>query len=205
VARTGFCAIQCKFYAEGYRIQKGDIDSFLASGAPKHFSRGLVFDTTGAPWSINAEALLDDLNVTRIGLDRLEESPIDWAAWFQRDEIKVAAPQVPTPPSARRAGGGQQGGLADADRGKMIMACGTGKTFTSLKIAEAIAGKGKRVLFMVPSLALMSQTVREWTNDTETPIRAFAVCSDAHVGKRRKSTDDIAEIEIHDLAFPGHH
>jgi predicted helicase len=45
-------------------------------------------------------------------------------------------------------------------------------------------------------------SVREWTNDTETPIRAFAVCSDAHVGKRRKSTDDIAEIEIHDLAFP---
>lgn len=84
----------------------------------------------------------------------------------------------------------------------MIMACGTGKTFTALKIAEDLAGKGKRVLFMVPSLALMSQTVREWTNDTETPIRAFAVCSDAHVGKRRKNTDDIAEIEIHDLAFP---
>jgi predicted helicase len=49
---------------------------------------------------------------------------------------------------------------------------------------------------------MMSQTVREWTNDTETPNRTFAVCSDAHVGKRRKSTDDIAEIEIHDLAFP---
>ena len=37
-----FCAIQCKFYAEGYRIQKADIDSFLSSGATKHYSRGGV-------------------------------------------------------------------------------------------------------------------------------------------------------------------
>ena len=93
-------------------------------------------------------------------------------------------------------------GLAEADRGKLIMACGTGKTFTSLKIAEDLVGVGGRVLFMVPSLALMSQTVREWTNDTETPLRSFAVCSDAQVGKRRVSNDDAAEIEAHDLAFP---
>lgn len=82
------------------------------------------------------------------------------------------------------------------------MACGTGKTFTSLKIAEDLVGKGGRVLFMVPSLALMSQTVREWTNDTETPLRSFAVCSDAQVGKRRVGADDTAEIDAHDLAFP---
>tara|TARA_R110000796_G_scaffold14517_1_gene47448 strand:- start:27663 stop:31964 length:4302 start_codon:yes stop_codon:yes gene_type:complete len=82
------------------------------------------------------------------------------------------------------------------------MACGTGKTFTSLKIAEDLVGSGGRVLFMVPSLALMSQTVREWTNDTDTPLRSFAVCSDAQVGKRRVSNDDAAEIDAHDLAFP---
>ncbi len=93
-------------------------------------------------------------------------------------------------------------GLAEEDRGKLIMACGTGKTFTSLKIAEDLVGKGGRVLFMVPSLALMSQTVREWTNDTDTPLRSFAVCSDTQVGKRRVSKDDVAEIEAHDLAFP---
>lgn len=196
-----FCAIQCKFFAEGYRIQKGDIDSFLASSATKHFSRGLVFDTTGAPWSINAEALLDDLNVTRIGLDRLEESPIDWAAWFQRDEIKVA-----TPKSLRQhqidALAAVQDGLAEADRGKLIMACGTGKTFTGLKIAEAMAGPGKTVLVLVPSLALMSQTIREWTIDSATPLRSYAVCSDVQVGKRRRDVDDVAEVDLHDLDYP---
>ena len=45
------------------------------------------------------------------------------------------------------------------------MACGTGKTYTSLKIAEAIANK-RLVLYMVPSLALMSQSIREWKKTT---------------------------------------
>ncbi|MCW1381979.1 restriction endonuclease [Novosphingobium sp. KCTC 2891] len=88
-----FCAVQCKFYAEGYHIQKKDIDSFLSSSQQKHFARGLIIETTGAPWSSNAEALLDDLNITTIGLERLEASPIDWSAWFQREEVKLAAPK----------------------------------------------------------------------------------------------------------------
>ncbi|WP_375683264.1 type ISP restriction/modification enzyme, partial [Bartonella sp. AP3QHHD] len=93
-------------------------------------------------------------------------------------------------------------GLKEADRGKLIMACGTGKTFTSLKIAEHIAGKGKRVLFLVPSLALVSQTIREWTADAQVPLRSFAVCSDTKVGKRRKNQDDIVGMETSDLVLP---
>lgn len=196
-----FCAIQCKFFAEGYRIQKKDIDSFLSSSQQKHFARGLIIETTGAPWSSNAEALLDDLNITTIGLDRLEASPIDWAAWFQRDEVKVAAPKQLRPHQVE-ALAAVETGLADADRGKLIMACGTGKTFTGLKIAEAMVGQGGNVLVLVPSLALMSQTIREWTIDSATPLRSYAVCSDAAVGKRRKDKDDIAEIELHDLDYP---
>jgi predicted helicase len=65
------------------------------------------------------------------------------------------------------------------------MACGTGKTFTSLKIAETLAGKGKRVLFLVPSLSLLSQTLTEWTQESEIPLHSFAVCSDSDVGKKR--------------------
>ncbi len=93
-------------------------------------------------------------------------------------------------------------GLQEADRGKLIMACGTGKTFTSLKIAETLAGKGKRVLFLVPSLALVSQTIREWTADAQIPLRSFAVCSDTKVGKRRKNQDDIIGMETSDLVLP---
>jgi len=198
-----FCAIQCKFYREGHRIQKADIDSFFTASGKRQFSRRLIIDTTDAPWSQNAEAAMDDQDkpVTRIGLDRLEDSPIDWSAYLLRDEVRLAPPKT-IRPHQQDALTAVRTGLAESDRGKLIMACGTGKTFTGLKIAEDMAGAGKTVLFLVPSLALMSQTIREWTIDTGTPLRAFAVCSDVQVGKRRKSDSDVAEIETHDLDYP---
>ena len=198
-----FCAIQCKFYREGYRVQKADIDSFFTASGKRQFSRRLIIDTTDAPWSTNAAAALEeqDKPVSRIGLDRLEGSPIDWSAYLLRDEVKLAKPKE-IRPHQKEALEAVRAGLTEADRGKLIMACGTGKTYTGLKIAEGMAGAGKMVLFLVPSLALMSQTVREWTIDTATPMRAFAVCSDVQVGKRRKSDSDIAEIEVHDLDYP---
>lgn len=199
----GFAAIQAKFYAADVRIQKAHIDSFISASGKEPFRRRVVLDTTEKEWGSNAEEMIRDqaIPVVRIALTDLRESRIDWTIFEARGEIVLSAKKSLLD-HQKEALADVSKGLAAADRGKMIMACGTGKTFTSLKIAEAIAGKGKRVLFMVPSLALMSQSVREWTNDTETPIRAFAVCSDAHVGKRRKNADDIAEIEIHDLAFP---
>ncbi|MEI6609357.1 MAG: type ISP restriction/modification enzyme, partial [Deltaproteobacteria bacterium] len=82
------------------------------------------------------------------------------------------------------------------------MACGTGKTFVSLKIAESMAGAGKRVLFLVPSLALMSQTLTEWTQESKTPLHSFAVCSDIDVGKKRKKDDDAVQTFTHELRYP---
>jgi len=94
-------------------------------------------------------------------------------------------------------------GFALTDRGKLIMACGTGKTYTALKIAEDIAGKNKSVLFLVPSLALMSQTITEWSIETDlSPLNAFAVCSDVSVGKRKSKDEDISDITTHDLSYP---
>jgi len=199
----GFCAIQCKFYAEGHRIQKADIDSFFTASGKRHFARRLIIDTTDAPWSGNAEAALDgqSIETTRLGLDRLEASPIDWSAYFLRDEVRVSAKKQMRQHQADALAAVREG-LAEADRGKVIMACGTGKTFTALKIAEHSVGKGGRVLFLVPSLALMSQTIREWTIDSETPLRSFAACSDVQVGKRRKDASDVAEVDLHDLDYP---
>ena len=87
-------------------------------------------------------------------------------------------------------------GLHAAERGKLIMACGTGKTFTALKIAEKNCADGGNVLFLVPSLALLSQTLREWSADSGRPLRSFAVCSDVKVGR------DAEDIRVHDLAIP---
>ena len=197
-----FCAIQCKFYDEDKTIQKGDIDKFFAASSKSHFTRRLFVDTTRKEWGRNALDTLNDQNIetNRIGLETLEQSPIDWSLYAQDREIKLTEKKQ-LREHQQIALAKVEEGLKTADRGKLIMACGTGKTYTSLKIAEKIAGPGKTVLYLVPSLALMSQTVREWSLDTETPLRSFAACSDAQVGKR-KASDDIAEINIHDLEYP---
>ena len=198
-----FCAVQCKFYAEGEKIQKSGIDSFFTASGKSQFARRLIIDTTDAKWSDNAEAAMFDQQITctRIELSQLEASNIDWEVFIGTNEIKLSEPKK-IREHQQQAIEAVRAGLAEGDRGKLIMACGTGKTFTGLKIAEDIAGKGKYVLFLVPSLALMSQTIREWHNDTETQLRSFSVCSDIQVGKRRVSQDDIAEIESLDLEIP---
>ena len=202
VDEEGFCAIQCKFYAEDYRMQKGDIDSFFTASGKKEFTSRLIFDTTRSEWSKNAEVALEGQSkpVQRIGLVDLENSAIDWSAYTPNKPVQLKSKKSlrPHQVAALKA---VADGLEHADRGKLIMACGTGKTFTALKMAEKMAGVGKRVLFLVPSLSLMSQTITEWTAETETPLHSFAVCSDVQVGKRKES-DDLSDITIHDLAYP---
>lgn len=198
-----YCAIQCKFYRTGYAIQKGDIDSFLSSSQKRHFSSAMVIETTGAGWSEHASNALSDLHnpVNIITLQSLENSPINWDKWRFEEADKVAlSPKKILYPRQKEALDKSVAGLARADRGKLIMACGTGKTLTGLRIAETLAGRGKMAMVFVPSLALMSQTIREWSNDSVIPLRSFAVCSDGHVGKKSAYGDaDIARMEVSDL------
>jgi predicted helicase len=92
-----YCAVQCKFYGEGRSIPKGELDKFLATCGLKQFSRGLLIDTTGRALSPNVVSLFDALNITSIGLDRLEESPIDWGLWLRTGETRLAAPKALRP------------------------------------------------------------------------------------------------------------
>ena len=200
----GWCAIQCKFHATGSRIAKADIDSFLAASGHKDFRQRLIIDTTGREWSTQAEQMLrgQAVPVRRIGLQELQASPIRWQDFATSSEIHLAAKRTLFP-HQRKAMEAVTGGLANlGSRGKMIMACGTGKTLTSLRIAEELAGTGGRVLYLVPSLTLMAQTVREWAQDANIPLRSFAVCSDSQVGKRRRRSDDLIDMDALDLAFP---
>ncbi|MBS4011502.1 MAG: DEAD/DEAH box helicase family protein, partial [Roseovarius sp.] len=150
----GFAAIQAKFFSAETRIQKANIDSFISASGKEPFRRRVVLDTTEQEWGANAEEMIrgQTIPVVRIGLTDLRESRIDWSIFEARGEI-VLADKKSLRQHQRDALEDVRTGLAVADRGKMIMACGTGKTFTALKIAEDLAGKGKRVLFMVPSLA----------------------------------------------------
>lgn len=195
-------AIQCKFYEPDHKIQKSDIDSFFTASGKKPFTHRIIVATTNN-WSIHAEDALQNQQppVTKIDLSILEGSQIDWSK-YQPNKDLILKPKKTLRPHQEKALNAVEEGLKTQNRGKLIMACGTGKTFTSLKIAEKLAGKGKRVLFLVPSLSLLSQTLTEWTQETKTPIHSFAVCSDSDIGKKRKNEDDIIQTFTHELQYP---
>jgi predicted helicase len=195
-------AIQCKFYDSEYHVQKSDIDSFFTASGQKPFTHRIIVVTSDS-WSENAEAALFNQQppVSKIELSDLENSQIDWSKFKPKKEPKLK-PKYDPRPHQKTAIDKVLAGLKDADRGKLIMACGTGKTFTSLKIAERVAGKNKRVLFLVPSLALLSQTLTEWTQQSQVPLHSFAVCSDAEVGKKRNKDDDVVQTFVHELRYP---
>jgi len=195
-------AIQCKLYAEDYRLQKSDIDSFFTASGKKPFTHRVIVSTTNH-WSTHAEEALRDQQppVSKIDLTDLENSQIDWAQ-YQPKASPVLKVKKQLRPHQQQALDAVTTGFQTASRGKLIMACGTGKTFTSLKIAETLAGRGKRVLFLVPSLSLLSQSLTEWTQESAIPLHSFAVCSDSDVGKKRQKDDDIVQTFTHELRYP---
>ncbi len=200
-----FHAIQCKLYDADRTVSKKEIDSFLSAASKTYFARRIIVSTTHA-WSDNALATLENQDpvVTKIDLETLEQSAIDWSLFAEKKEV-VFKPKKELRDHQKAALVNVKAGLYDQklERGKLIMACGTGKTFTSLKIAEECAGKGKRVLFLVPSLSLLSQTLTEWTQESKTPLHSYAVCSDTEVGKKKNATaiDAVTTLQ-HELQYP---
>lgn len=197
-------AIQCKFYEPEHNLSKGDIDSFFTALGKAPFAKGIIVSTTDK-WGKNAEDALEDQSkpVTRLSLAEIAGSPIDWQVEWAGDDFEVAVEEAarhePRPHQQSAVDKVFAGFGVGNDRGKLIMACGTGKTFTSLKIAERAAqdNDGRAfVLFCVPSISLLSQTLREWTAQTTMPLRAFAVCSDTKVSRAAEDS------KAHDVAIP---
>jgi predicted helicase len=199
-----YTAIQCKFYEPTHTLRKEDIDSFFTASGKKPFTNRIIISTTDR-WGKNAEDTLDDqtIPVQRIGLAEIADSPIDWDVSLVDGEVEVHLaeatrhePRTHQTTAIEKVFDGFGKGF---DRGKLIMACGTGKTFTALKIAERTATENAgnaRILFCVPSISLLSQTLREWTAQTQLDLRAFAVCSDTKVSRAAE------DISSYDVAVP---
>lgn len=196
-------AIQAKFYAEDAKIRKSDgIDSFFSALGKKPFTHGMLFLTTYQASHHVLEAVQKrDKEVNIVGLNDLEASVIDWSSFVPTKEAVKFKEHKELRDYQQSAVKDVLDGLALAERGKLIMACGTGKTFTALRLAEQIAGKGGKVLFLVPSLSLMSQTLTEWTQESKLQIHSYAVCSDSEVGKKREDGDDF-QMLAHELQIP---
>jgi predicted helicase len=199
--KTGeLVAIQAKFYAKGTTLPRKRLESFIARLGTKHFAAGILVATV-AP-TADAQALLEAQSkpVNTITFHDLDRSCIRWEEFF-RDERVELRPKQQLRDYQESAVRDVLKGFKSAERGKLIMACGTGKTLTSLRLAEKMVGKGGLVLFLVPSLNLVSQTLRAWTQEAEIPMHSFAVCSDAQVGQRKRDGDS-EDRELSELEYP---
>ncbi|MBD9475206.1 DEAD/DEAH box helicase [Achromobacter sp. ACM01] len=191
----GFCAIQCKFYDSP--IPMGDLGNFFTLSGKGGFTQRLIVAT--APLSKNAADALErqTIPVELMTLEDLDASPIDWSqvSLDKPDQLRKLPKKDPRPHQSEALTKVIQG-FQTQDRGKLIMACGTGKTYTSLIIAEQMVKPGQNILFLVPSIALLSQTLRAWTADASVPLRCFAVCSDSKASRNEE------DMRIYELAYP---
>ena len=219
VAKThegDYWAIQCKCYAEDTVIDKAAVDSFLATSS-RTFTNEVTLQTTSfahrlwiattSHWGSNAEEAIQNQlpPVSRVNLYDLDHSAVDWSKIFEGLEGKAAlSEKKQLREHQREALKAAHQHFLSHDRGKLIMACGTGKTFTSLKLIEQeLEGKGL-VLFLVPSIALLGQSLNDWMGDAETPIKAVCICSDSRASRKikRGNPNDELETSIVDLALP---
>ena len=174
-------AIQCKCYDDKHVLGKSGIDKFLGGSQQSIFRMRWVVAT--CRWGPNAERAIQNANP--------EIKQIDFRQYLdvQLEEQDAERPVQEPWPLQVEAIDDAITGLSNHDRGRLIMACGTGKTFTSLRIAEQIVEDGQRILFAAPTIALVSQARREWLRQTTRKIKCIVVCSDPTAGGRNENED----------------
>lgn len=212
VAKTDegkFWAIQCKCYQDDAVISKKMVDSFIANANRQfvddemHTNRfdKLFWVSTTSHWGKNAQESIKHqaIQFVPIYTNRLQESSVNWKDLVEGKLGKEALLEGKTMrPHQIEALTKAHEYFKNHDRGKMIMACGTGKTYTSLKIVEnETKGKGL-VLYMVPSIALLSQGLESWAEDSQYKLKPVCICSDARASKY--ADDD--ENNLLDMTFP---
>lgn len=198
--------VQAKFYKN--KVGKDEINSFIAELGKKQYAKGLIVSTVDE-WNSKAQATIDgqSKDVQRIGLTDLRNSQVDWSSFsFEHAETVQVKAKKGVRNYQQEAIDRAVDYFRDHDRGQLIMAPGTGKTFTSLKFMERMARDAAqeqyRVLYLVPSIQLLTQTLRGWNNDLsdDFTITNMAVTSDRNAS--RASKEDNEDIKPDDIGFP---
>ncbi len=205
-ASKEYIAVQCKFHQDS--VSLNDISTFLsqlqAGVGEVRFKKGIIISTSKLTRSALEE--IEQIRSTGKGID-IDEiteedfiySQIDWEKFDPtqtQDELPLRDKKKPRSHQTEAINATKKYFSSPKNaRGKLIMACGTGKTYTSLKIMEAL--DPKIMLFLAPSIALLSQTFREYAQEKSEPFYASIVCSDDKVGKSKdEDNDDINFSEL---------
>lgn len=198
-------AVQAKYYKG--KVGKDTINSFIAETGKEYYTDGMIISSTDN-WNKNAKKATEELSkdIAIIGLSQLQNANFDWQL-FDFDSYKKDLTY-----KAKKLRDYQKEAISSAlayfkdhSRGKLIMAPGTGKTFTSLKIAEALmnesGGGTYNVLYLVPSIQLLSQTLFNWNSDKSDDLSmiSFSVVSDRKATKKKSGEDDLS---AKDIGFP---
>ena len=191
-------AVQAKCYSPNYEITKADVDKFLSESNRKEINHRLLIATTDRIGP-NARQVLDgqEKSVVRYHLTHFENAAVEYPDSIERLAFGKRKPLPEPRPHQDEAVDNVLSGFRTADRGQLVMACGTGKTFVCLWVKERL--KTKRTLVLVPSLGLLSQILNEWTFAARDQFDALCVCSDQTVNRR---DDDEAISLVSDLPFP---
>lgn len=205
-----FWAIQCKCYREDAVIDMPKVDSFI-SQATRTFTHPdtkekisfseMIWVSTTSKWNPHAEQKIQNqlIPFTRINQFELRNAAVDWEKLNSGQQGQNAVLPGKSPRAHQiKAMECAQNHFMEHDRGKLIMACGTGKTYTSLKIVEQETNKKGLVLFLVPSIALLGQGLNNWMTDTSAVIKPICICSDS---KASKLNEDI-DVSIVDMPYP---
>lgn len=193
-----YWAIQCKCYDEDSTLDYKTVSTFYgATGNKDTYGHNMLISTT-ENLSGHLDKVASEWDTVRLFPSQMDEADIEWEPFLEGKEASARKTFDPLP-HQRRAIDDCIAGFEESDRGKLIMACGTGKTLTSLRLAEEMLKPGSYILFLAPSISLVGQTMRAWANQARVPIRCAVVCSDA---KASDAGVDAWESSLSDIPYP---
>lgn len=199
---NSYWAIQCKCLDDDATLHYQPVGTFYGkTGIDGTYPHTMIV-TSASRFSAHLETVADNWNTVRIFTDNMAESEIDYSDWIEGRTITTRVLKQPRE-HQRMAINACLEKFKTYDRGKLIMACGTGKTITALRLTEeyldSLGKTGGRILFLAPSIALVGQSMREWANQSALPMECAVVCSDARASGL---DEDTWESSLRDIPYP---
>ena len=197
-----YWAIQCKCLDDDATLHYQPVGTFYGkTGIDGTYPHTMIV-TSASKYSVHLDSVAENWGTVRIFTDDMAASEIDYSDWIEGRNTTTRALKEPRPHQVE-AIRDCLCGFENHDRGKLIMACGTGKTITALRLTEEYLQSqgqtGGRILFLAPSIALVGQSMREWANQSKMPMECAVVCSDA---KASNVDEDTWESSLRDIPYP---